>query len=275
MKKFYALAVAALGLSYGASAQINDESFEAGAGSGAWTEASDNFGTPLCDAGCGTCGGPCAANTGVWYAWFGGAGGVTETGSVEQSCTIPNAGTAALRMFVKMPMTGSKTAADKLVVKIDGTTVGTITALDSAAYKDNYALYEISIDSYTDGAAHTIRIEGIQSTTTVFNLLVDDVVLFVDGQTTGLFEFEMGEEEVVVYPNPASDMMNLKFRNIEGDVNVTITDIAGRIVRSETVYAAFGKTHMIDTESLENGNYIVTVSQNGTTLKTEKLVITK
>ena len=46
-------------------AQIVDPSFEAGAGSGAWTEFSLNFGTPLCDlASCGNCGGPCVARTG-------------------------------------------------------------------------------------------------------------------------------------------------------------------------------------------------------------------
>ncbi|MBI3133076.1 MAG: T9SS type A sorting domain-containing protein [Bacteroidetes bacterium] len=272
MKKIYMLAVAVFGVSLGVSAQINDESFEAGAGSGAWTEASDNFGTPLCDAACGTCGGPCVAKTGTWYAWFGGATAV-ENGSVEQSCTIPNASTGALRMFVKMPMPGPGLAADKLVVKIDGTTVGTITALDSATYKDNYALFEISIDAYTDGAAHTVRIEGIQSTATTFNVLVDDVVLFVDGQTTGLFEFETGDNEVILFPNPASEILNLQFRNIEGDVNVTITDMAGRVVRTETVYAAYAKSYTLSTDKFENGNYIVTVSQNGTVLRSENLVI--
>ena len=33
---------------------VTDGSFEAGIGSGAWTESSTTFGTPLCDlAGCG------------------------------------------------------------------------------------------------------------------------------------------------------------------------------------------------------------------------------
>ncbi|MBK7128481.1 MAG: T9SS type A sorting domain-containing protein [Crocinitomicaceae bacterium] len=274
MKKFYLVAAFA-GITMGATAQISDGSFEAGAGGGDWTEQSDNFGTPLCDAGCGTCGGPCVANTGAWYAWFGGAGGAVETGYIEQSCTIPNGATGALRMFVKMPEPGPGIAADKLVVKIDGTTVGTITALDSAAYKDQYALFEIAIDSYTDGASHTIRIEGYQSTTATVNILVDDVVLFINGATTGLFEFETGENEVIIFPNPASESINLQFRNIEGDVNVAIYDLAGNMVSNETVYAAYAKSYKFETANLENGTYLVTVSQNGSVVRSENIVISK
>lgn len=274
MKKIYALAFAVLGLSFGATAQINDESFETGSSGTAWTQASDNFGTPLCDAACGTCGGPCVAKTGTWYCWFGGATAV-ENASIEQSVTIPNASTGALRMFVKMPMPGPGLAADKMVVKIDGTTIGTITAQDSAAYKADYALYELDVTGYTDGAAHMIRIEAVQSTATVFNILIDDVVLFINGQTTGLFEFETGENEVIIFPNPASEIVNLQFRNIEGDVNVDVIDAAGRVVSSETVYAAYAKSYTMNTSNFENGNYIVTVSQNGTVLRSENLIISK
>ncbi|MCB0785431.1 MAG: hypothetical protein KDB87_08920, partial [Flavobacteriales bacterium] len=74
MKHFTLVAAATL-FAFTSSAQINDGGFEGGAGGGAWTEASTNFGTPLCDAGCGTCGGPCVSRTGTWYVWFGGAGG--------------------------------------------------------------------------------------------------------------------------------------------------------------------------------------------------------
>ena len=276
MKKIYTLSLALLSFTFGAVAQIADGSFEGGVGGGAWTEASTNFGTPICDAGgCGTCGGPCVSNTGTFYCWFGGAGGATETASVEQAVVVPTGATAALEMYVKMPNPGPGIAADKLEVKADGTVIGTITALDSAVYKAAYVLYTIPINSLANGASHTFRIEGFQSTTSVFNILVDDVKLKVNGGYVNLFEFETGENEIIIFPNPANEVVNLQFRNIEGDVNVVITDITGKVVSQETVYAAYAKAYTFGTESLESGNYVVTVSQDGNVLRTEKLVITK
>lgn len=59
-----------------ANAQIIiDGGFEDGASGAAWSQASTNFGTPICDGGCGNCGGNCGANTGSFYVWIGGAGG--------------------------------------------------------------------------------------------------------------------------------------------------------------------------------------------------------
>ena len=83
------------------------------------------------------------------------------------------------------------------------------------------------------------------------------------------------KNELSIYPTPASNSANLKLGTLEGEIYVTVTDLSGRIVYAETVFATYGKTHTIDTELLENGNYIVTISQNGAALVTEKLVIVK
>lgn len=164
---------------------ITDGSFEAGVGGGAWTEASTNFGTPLCDGGCGNCGGFCGANTGNFYSWFGGAGGSVETASVEQSVVIPNgSSTALLSMQVYMPTPGVGIAQDRLEISIDGTNLQTITALDSASYITGYTQLDIDVLAYADGNAHMIRIEGFQSTTDIFNVLVDDVELNVTSAPT-------------------------------------------------------------------------------------------
>src|SRR5690606_12047773 len=155
MKKLYftLFAMMCFTFSFG---QIADGGFEAGIGA-TWTEASTNFGTPLCDAGCGTCGGYCFPKSGSFYAWFGGAGGGTETGSVEQSATIPSGTTATIDMEVKMPTPGPGVVGDKLEVRIDGNLVGTITSHDSASYISAYALASFDISAYADGGAHTIR----------------------------------------------------------------------------------------------------------------------
>lgn len=49
-----------------------DSGFEAGTPNPYWTEASINFGSPLCTvATCGS-GGGTGPHTGSWWAWFGG-----------------------------------------------------------------------------------------------------------------------------------------------------------------------------------------------------------
>jgi hypothetical protein len=275
MKKFYVLSAGMLAFSWGVTAQINDESFEDGPGGGQWTEASTNFGTPICDAGtCGTGGGAAVPNTGTFYVWFGGATSV-ETGSVEQSAMVPNGTTGALQMYVKMAVPGPGLAADKMEVRADGALIGTITSHDSATYENGYVLYSIPINSLTDGANHTFKIEAFQTTAANFSILVDDVVLVIDGASTNLFEFEANAAKINMYPNPTNGDVNLKFTDVEGMVNIKVTDMAGREVYSESVYADYGKVYTFGSDNLENGSYIVTVSQDGDILKNENLVISK
>jgi Secretion system C-terminal sorting domain len=275
MKKIYFLTMSMLTLAFTATSQIGDPSFETGPGGTAWTQASTNFGTPLCDlASCGSCGGPCVSNTGDWYAWYGGAGGAVETGSVEQSAIVPTGATATINMMVKIANAGPGLAADRLEVSMDGAIIGTITSGDSVAYT-NYAMYSIPINAAANGAAHTFKIEGFQSSTAVFNLLVDDVTISVDGTVVNLFEFEMGENEVILYPNPVKENLTLQFRNVTGDVDVVITDLSGKVVSNEQVSAAFGKSFNLNTENMNNGSYFITVKQDGVVLRNEKIVINK
>lgn len=157
-----------------ANAQIvADGSFEAGPG-GPWTEYSLNYGTPLCDGGCGNCGGFCGPNTGTFYAWFGGANAV-EVGQVLQSIVIPGSSSAVLTMQVYMPTPGPGLAQDRLMISMDGTLLKTITALDSAIYKNGYTQVDINVLAFADGMPHDLIIEGHQSTPTSFNILVDDI----------------------------------------------------------------------------------------------------
>lgn len=259
-------------LGMNATAQINDGSFEAGAFAGTWTEASTNFGTPLCDvASCGDCGGACVARTGTFYAWYGGAGAV-ETGSVEQTVTIPTGTNASIGLWVKIALPGAGLAADRLEVSVDGTVVSTVSALDSAAYTD-YALLTIDVSAMADGNAHSLRIEGFQSATTSFNLLVDDVVLAVDGVVVSLFEDVM-EPTFKVYPNPAKDVINLTFGQVNGDALVTIIAVDGTIVSKEMMSDVFDTNFAFSTENMENGVYIVEVANEGN-VTTERVVVAK
>lgn len=264
-----------LSIAFSGLSQIADPSFETGPTGTDWIQASTNFVTPLCsDASCGNGGGPCVPRTGTFYAWYGGAGGALETASVEQSVVIPNGTTGAITLWVKIANPGPGIAGDKLDVSLDGSVLATVTALDSAAYTE-YTQLNVDVSSMTDGNAHTLRIEGFQSTTAVFNILVDDVEMTVDGNTVGLFEFETGENEVIIFPNPAKENINLQFRNVLGDVDVKIVDLAGKVVSNQKVVAAYGTVFVLNASDLNNGSYIMTVTQNGNVLRTENIVINK
>jgi hypothetical protein len=173
------------GVSVCTSTVVADCGFEAGAGGGAWTEASTNFGTPICDVGsCGTGGAPIGPNSGSFWTWFGGIGAFEE-GSVSQSITIPAATTGTLTFFVMAPVC-SGDVPDFVEATLDGTSVWSIDATN-AICGTNTAYTPISVDvsSYADGGSHTLAfhsvVNGVSGTT---NFFVDDIDLVTAGVPT-------------------------------------------------------------------------------------------
>jgi hypothetical protein len=69
---------------------------------------------------------------------------------------------------------------------------------------------------------------------------------------------------LVVYPNPATDLVNLAFQAMkEGDYNLTMTDLTGRTFISINGYASTGlNMKTLETESLTSGSYIVRLTMN-------------
>jgi len=158
---------------------VQDGGFEAGTPNPFWTEASTNFGTPLCTiAGCGT-GTSTGPRTGNWWAWF---GGITayEAGSVSQSVTIPSGGPATLSFWVEQ-FVCSGSALDYLEVNMDGTQLWMTTATDPACGTLGYRQVTLDVSAYADGGAHTLQFNSEVFGSGNTNFFVDDVVL--DAQT--------------------------------------------------------------------------------------------
>jgi len=76
-----------------------------------------------------------------------------------------------------------------------------------------------------------------------------------------------------VYPNPAVNVVNVKFEANGGDYSLAITDLAGRAVTSTVITNANGLQNVaLPIEGLVAGNYLITVAKDGATF-TQNLIV--
>lgn len=148
---------------------LEDGSFEAGANSSPWGEASSAFGTPLCDKG--TCGAD-AAQDGNWFVWLGGSNG-GDIGGVSQEVTIPDVDGLELTFYFLFSNLGN--GGNVFQVQVDGDVLWEITDADAADYAD-WTQVTIAMDDYADGGDHDIDFTGIAATGNG-SLFLDNVVL--------------------------------------------------------------------------------------------------
>ena len=85
---------------------------------------------------------------------------------------------------------------------------------------------------------------------------------------------EMETIALNVYPNPASDVLNVTFEANNADFVITLTDLQGRVISSKEMTNLNG-TQVVTfaTGDVAAGSYIVTVASNGT--QTTKNVVVK
>jgi hypothetical protein len=80
--------------------------------------------------------------------------------------------------------------------------------------------------------------------------------------------------DFVVYPNPANDLINLVFGDkIKGQVNLIITDLAGRkIYSADFRNVNSGQMQSISSADFEEGMYLMHL-QSGEKSNTRKIVV--
>lgn len=77
-----------------------------------------------------------------------------------------------------------------------------------------------------------------------------------------------------VYPNPASDVLNVSFEANSADYSVAIVDLQGRVMASQELTSLSGsQTIAFPVNNLAKGSYIVTITSNG--VATSKNVVIK
>ena len=102
---------------------------------------------------------------------------------------------------------------------------------------------------------------------------------FDDSETSSFKTGVLGVDELNsialnVYPNPATDAVNVVFEASAAEYFVSLSDLQGRSVASQTIENANGtQTIVFATDNVAKGSYIVTVRSNGST--TTKNVVIK
>lgn len=105
-----------------------------------------------------------------------------------------------------------------------------------------------------------------------------------EGSSTGNIEFtkekvktssvSIGEnsiQDLVIYPNPSDDIVNVVFSSNE-TTTISLLDLSGRTIQLEQLPAGEFQQHVMNVSDLNNGIYLLTI-QSGNTTQTEKLII--
>ncbi|PID94528.1 MAG: hypothetical protein CSA89_01525 [Bacteroidales bacterium] len=87
-------------------------------------------------------------------------------------------------------------------------------------------------------------------------------------QSTGI---DLADYGVVLYPNPAKDIVNIVVDGLLSDADITIVNMQGKVVGRQTMTAG-QKQLSVDVSDYATGNYFVKINSNGNT-KVARLIV--
>ena len=101
--------------------------------------------------------------------------------------------------------------------------------------------------------------------------LITGAVVRTDGSDASVSTLDM--TNINVYPNPASDVVNISMENVTSETAVSIMDLQGRILATQPASSTNG-TQVITfaTEGFAKGTYVVSVRANGLTSNTNVVI---
>ena len=199
---------------------ITNSNFETGTPWSPWTHTSTVFGSPMCDvASCGTstAAGPFS---GVNWAWLGGYASATAgTDTLSQSVNIPAGARAILRFRLRIGQVSSPFT-DTFKVKVDGSTLLTIT--EPSVAEVTYFPRSVNLSQFANGAAHTILFEytGTGGGSSTFNL--DDPVLEIAQGGQNFVATLSGDQEVPPTGSTASGVGLVTLNAAENQITVSM-----------------------------------------------------
>lgn len=163
--------------------------------------------------------------------------------------TIPASGEIELSWYAKGQDANYAEEHYSVYVSTSGSTVESFTTqLYSGFSTDQWTKQTANLAEY---AGQTIRIAfRHHDVTDMFYLVIDDIRVAAPGAGID----DVMNSNFSVYPNPASDKVNVSLAGVEGTVNVQIVDITGRTVK-ELNGNAQGMN--IEVSDLSRGTYFV------------------
>jgi hypothetical protein len=145
---------------------------------------------------------------------------------------------------------------------IDGNLAGTFNRIDTNVNK---------INDGPKSALQYIDINGDAKRDLIVGNYAGGLSFYSSKAPIGIKEFNDLENEIVVYPNPANDYLDIKsLNNFTDKLNVEVFDIIGKKVLSET---STSSNLRINCENLEQGIYVMRI--NITVNKTTKTLVKK
>ncbi|MDX1348947.1 MAG: T9SS type A sorting domain-containing protein [Putridiphycobacter sp.] len=105
-----------------------------------------------------------------------------------------------------------------------------------------------------------------------YYVMSDDVALdSIDVQYNNVLSVKQSKPtNIVVYPNPANDILNVSIENLPTEGSITIYDIAGKVVSTTAIRN--GK-NQVNVTALNAGVYFYTIRSNKDIIETKKLMI--
>ena len=203
---------------------------------------------------------------------------------------INSAAVAGAQMFVKLYSIDAATGDFLYVDESDPYTLTTanlgqkitLPLINGASTLNAGESYLVVAGSLGDGGATNdlvVGTAGVSEAQTSFYLDLTDNTWYYTTSTPMVrmnFDPTVSINEVAnafglnVYPNPASDVINVTL-NKEVAASITIIDVTGKVVKTSTIN---GTSTSINTTGLSNGVYYVNIT-DGTSVSTEKVVIKK
>ncbi|NGF74769.1 Omp28-related outer membrane protein [Fluviicola sp. SGL-29] len=122
--------------------------------------------------------------------------------------------------------------------------------------------------SFTYNVPSTSNINNMHGVAVVIDNATGEIInankIDFPAGNSGLSVKDVETIDMTVFPNPASEKLNVGFEAKGGNYTIEITDLQGRIVVSEAFTNLSGAQSIeLNTSALKTGNYLISVAQEG------------
>jgi hypothetical protein len=131
---------------------------------------------------------------------------------------------------------------------------------------NNWKIASVPLTAYA-GQIINVRLRGITGSNEMSDMAVDDVKIT---GTLGVKDAS-GDFAVKVYPNPTEGVFTLAMGGVKSAVNISLTDITGKVIEQRTVTPAAGSVRsQFDLSKAASGVYLLSI-RSGTEVIYRKL----